>query len=100
MTAAKAESAEGLWSKWDCDRDLDDYFDFAIKVMKSNATYSMRHNAWVISKIDAQFVLVEHINYLQPTPLSLPEFLNEGVCRGLWDIQDDKEKQLDMVIIK
>jgi hypothetical protein len=65
---------------------LDEYLSLMLRVMRQDATYSSRRQAWVIAVSIARIFFLEQLAELPVEFRSVEDIIEEGARRGLWEI--------------
>jgi len=80
--------------------DLQDYFGVVARVIKNGSTFSQAKDAWAISVPHLNTILQQKQVNLPPELPSIEDVLEEGVCRGLWEMDYDTELGTDIVVFR
>lgn len=64
----------------------DEYLRFMRRAMRQDATYSPKRHAWVIATLSARIFFLEQLESLPADFSSVEEVIEEGVRRGLWEV--------------
>ena len=78
--------------------NLQEHFGFVTRTISSYSTYSKTKDLWSISVPHLKAVLQGLQVELPPERASLDDVLEEGVCRGLWQMDFDHETREDIVV--
>lgn len=87
-------------SKSDDAMNLDNYFCFIVQVFRAHCTYSVARNAWEISGLDAEILLLEHSGRWPPELASLEDAFKEGERRGFWTRDIDDHFKTNTLVMK
>lgn len=80
--------------------DIQQHFRFIAQTIKSHLVYSPAKDAWTIAIPHLKTVLEQHPGPFPPGLPTLDDILEEGVCRGLWEMDFDYNSQVDIVVIR
>jgi hypothetical protein len=80
--------------------DLEERFSLIARAIKDHSTFSQPKSGWTISVLHLKAVLQPHTEQLSREPPSVEEILEQGVQIGLWEMDFDRESEMDIVVFR
>lgn len=66
--------------------ESNEYLGLMLRAVRQDATYSSQRQAWITPMLNARIFFQEQRDVLPAEFCSLDEAIQEGIRRGLWDI--------------
>lgn len=77
-----------------------DQFNVVTRAITKYSVHSTDTNAWTISVPRLKDVLQELSAYSEFNQPALDDLLEEGVCRGFWTMDYDRQNGVDIVVMR